>query len=105
MSFVRPSFSHAFLNRRSICSAVSFPRAFTLIIGSVVLSVTPVTPGGDTRSPRRRCLCDRAPHLNGCVGGRPGVRPSPRPTRPWNIARDEPVHYPSTAFADGGETD
>src|SRR5436190_24253286 len=32
MSLVRPSFSHIFLNRRSICSAVSLPRSFTLII-------------------------------------------------------------------------
>src|SRR5947209_4009063 len=32
MSFVRPSFSHIFLNRRSICSAVSLPRLLTLII-------------------------------------------------------------------------
>src|SRR5947209_7617725 len=36
MSFVSPSFSHAFLNRRSICSAVSLPRDFTLIIRSVL---------------------------------------------------------------------
>src|ERR1700678_592574 len=32
MSLVKPSFSHAFLKRRSICSAVSFPRLLTLII-------------------------------------------------------------------------
>src|SRR5271154_1967192 len=32
MSLVRPSFSHIFLNRRNICSAVSLPRDFTLII-------------------------------------------------------------------------
>src|SRR5439155_25333528 len=32
MSLVKPSFSHIFLNRRSICSAVSLPRNFTLII-------------------------------------------------------------------------
>src|SRR5436305_1853445 len=32
MSFVRPSFSQAFLNRRSICSTVSLPRDFTLIM-------------------------------------------------------------------------
>ena len=32
ISLVRPSFSHAFLNRRSICSAVSLPRDLTLII-------------------------------------------------------------------------
>ena len=32
MSFVRPSFSHIFLNRRSICSAVSLPRILTLIM-------------------------------------------------------------------------
>src|SRR5690348_9132833 len=32
MSFVRPSFSHIFLNRRSICSADSVPRALTLIM-------------------------------------------------------------------------
>src|SRR6202453_2624393 len=33
MSLVRPSFSHIFLNRRNICSAVSLPRDLTLIIG------------------------------------------------------------------------
>src|SRR5690242_10075051 len=32
MSLVKPSFSHAFLNRLNICSAVSLPRDFTLII-------------------------------------------------------------------------
>src|SRR5580700_10357766 len=32
MSLVRPSFSHIFLNRRNICSAVSLPRDLTLII-------------------------------------------------------------------------
>src|SRR4051794_12080123 len=39
MSFVRPSFSQAFLNRRIICSAVSLPRDFTRIIQVTVLSV------------------------------------------------------------------
>src|SRR4051812_44345349 len=29
---MRPSFSHSFLKRRSICSAVSFPRDLTLIM-------------------------------------------------------------------------
>src|SRR5438093_8715585 len=32
MSLVRPSFSHIFLKRRSICSAVSLPRLLTLIM-------------------------------------------------------------------------
>src|SRR3954447_25698103 len=41
MSFVRPSFSHIFLNRRSICSADSVPRALTLIMQAPVFSPAP----------------------------------------------------------------
>src|SRR2546423_993486 len=38
MSLVSPSFSHIFLKRRSICSAVSLPRDLTLIMyGSFLL--------------------------------------------------------------------
>src|SRR5436305_10222552 len=42
MSFVSPSFSHIFLKRRSICSAVSLPRDLTLIMNAF-LSRTEVT--------------------------------------------------------------
>src|SRR5688572_8326219 len=59
MSFVRPSFSHNFLNRRSICSALSVPRLLTLIIQRVLSRQIRRLFRGRKYSQSRRLLKER----------------------------------------------
>src|SRR6185503_522212 len=95
MSLVRPSFSHIFLNRRSICSAVSLPRSFTLIILNPSKSYLNQRPAGTchvlpaggpislanvTKCSSRARACRTAPKSRHFPHGRPRTQhPHPRP--------------------------
>src|SRR4030042_827320 len=62
MSLVRPSFSHIFLNRRSIWATDSLPLALTLIMSvSRFLSPTCAVGSGDYSPPSSQCKANRTP--------------------------------------------